>query len=335
MKITIFDVGHGHCTLIQTRDGKNILFDIGYHSETPFQPADYLKQIGVETIDQLFITNYDEDHIDGLPRLVELYGNTPVKVLSRNRSISPEALRQLKIEQSGSISASMHALLGIMEAYCIPSAGPHPAAANVSCSKFQNNYSAEFKTTNDLSLVTILRYGNFGILFGGDLEKRGWEELLKQEEFRRALAGVNIFVASHHGRENGYHEDVFRCCAPDIIVISDSEIIHGTQEHQLYRRHPKGVSVGGEIRHVLSTRNDGHVCIDVSIDGTFSIQTTASYKRLQSRIEQGTTGSLSQLGQAYAASATQGLGLLGALPQTKTPSQLSTEEVFNRLLGRK
>ena len=44
------------------------------------------------------------------------------------------------------------------------------------------------------------------------------------------LAGVNVFIASHHGRENEYCENAFEVCHPHVIVFSDSEIKHATQE---------------------------------------------------------------------------------------------------------
>lgn len=39
--------------------------------------------------------------------------------------------------------------------------------------------------------------------------------MLKNADFRQRLAEVNVFVASHHGRENGYCEEVFQYCKPE------------------------------------------------------------------------------------------------------------------------
>jgi hypothetical protein len=54
-----------------------------------------------------------------------------------------------------------------------------------------------------------------------DIEREGWLEMLKLPSFQQCLREVNVFVASHHGRENGYCEEVFQYCTPDIVVISD------------------------------------------------------------------------------------------------------------------
>jgi len=77
---------------------------------------------------------------------------------------------------------------------------------------------------------------------------------------------MNIFVASHHGRESGYCSEVFNFCRPDIILISDKSIVHETQNVN-YAKHANGLSWNGtnEKRYVLTTRNDGSITIDKNI----------------------------------------------------------------------
>ncbi|HEX7028614.1 MAG TPA: hypothetical protein VF268_15335, partial [Gammaproteobacteria bacterium] len=85
---------------------------------------------------------------------------------------------------------------------------------------------------------------------------------LENSVFCDHLRRVNIFVASHHGRVSGYCESVFDCCKPDIVIISDKEIIHETQK-QMYAKHAKGLlwNGGPEKRYVLTTRSDGMITI--------------------------------------------------------------------------
>lgn len=129
---------------------------------------------------------------------------------------------------------------------------------------FHNDYPT-FQDTNNLSLLSFVHYDGMGIVFPGDLEITGWKELLKNPEIRSHLNRVNIFVASHHGRESGYCEEVFNHCWPEIIVISDKEIVHETQKQQ-YAKHASGIPWNGgpERRYVLSTRSDGMITITKS-----------------------------------------------------------------------
>jgi len=123
--------------------------------------------------------------------------------------------------------------------------------------------------TNNLSVVSFLDYGPVHIVIPGDLEKPGWNELLKNPAFTNRLRSVNIFVASHHGRQNGYCEDVFTYCHPDIILISDKEMVHDTQDHE-YAKHAGGIlwnESNTDRRYVLTTRCDGHMCITTAARG--------------------------------------------------------------------
>lgn len=79
-------------------------------------------------------------------------------------------------------------------------------------------------------------------------------------------------MASHHGRETGYREEVFDYCSPDIIIISDKEIVHETQK-QNYTRHASGIlwNGGPERRYVLTTRSDGMITIEKSVGNGYYV----------------------------------------------------------------
>ena len=95
------------------------------------------------------------------------------------------------------------------------------------------------------------------------MEVDGWECLLKSDDFKSELNRVNIFVASHHGRENGYCKEIFDICKPDVIIFSDSEIKYAIQEMaSTYYNHAQGTEYGGKMRHILSTRKDGDIIFD-------------------------------------------------------------------------
>jgi len=103
---------------------------------------------------------------------------------------------------------------------------------------------------------------------GGDLERDGWAKLLERPQVRSLLGGVDVFVASHHGRENGYCPEVFDHCDPSLIVMSDGPVKHSTQEMaSTYARHASGsyFNSGGtsQWRKVVTTRKDGTIIWDL------------------------------------------------------------------------
>lgn len=269
--VSILDVGHGSCVSLLADDGKQWLFDCGHDGD--FRPSSLFKG---ETIHRLFFLNYDEDHISDLP---ELQRNCAIKTFAFNASITPHQLAGLKIQQSGELSAAMKELL-VMRGWLNDDhgagLGPIPPAADlqaegVGVTTFCNLYGSPdpargfFADTNNLSLVVFLHVHDLHMVLPGDLEKPGWEALLRNPYFRAELARVNVFVAGHHGRENGYCAEVFNYCSPEIVVMSDGEKKHSTQEMaSTYGRHASGLQINGRNRSVLTTRNDGTIWFKAS-----------------------------------------------------------------------
>lgn len=132
-----------------------------------------------------------------------------------------------------------------------------PEYPEIEWSTFWNTYGT-FTDTNNLSVVSFLHYKDFHVVIPGDLEWAGWKELLKRDAFRAELRRTSVFIAPHHGCENGYCREVFDFCSPAVVVFSDSSISYVTQEMtNTYASHATGVEFNGQRRFVLTTRNDG------------------------------------------------------------------------------
>lgn len=128
---------------------------------------------------------------------------------------------------------------------------------------YSNPYP-RFTDTNNLSLLTFLDVGSVTFAIPGDLEREGWLLLLQNPEVRDQLRRVNVFIASHHGRESGYCREVFNHCSPQFIVISDGAIEFDSQRMaSTYAQHASGGAFNNrgvsETRRVLSTRSDGNL----------------------------------------------------------------------------
>lgn len=95
MELKIFDVEHGACALLSSDDGKHMMIDCGHHAPNEWYPGTYLRQQGIGSLDMLAITNYDEDHVSGLPNLRE---QVNIGRLWRNMTVTPDILKDLKSE---------------------------------------------------------------------------------------------------------------------------------------------------------------------------------------------------------------------------------------------
>ena len=256
MRLIIHNVGHGACISL-THGDMAMLWDCG--REGDYRPSLFLPLMGVSKVDTLFITNYDEDHISDL---VSLYNWTKPHILWRNKSINAPRLQQLKMEANGEISPAMEGMLYMIGRYNTPASASSFEPLGVRTNVFYNHFSDFPKDTNNCSLVTFLSCNGTNFVFPGDLEYEGWEKLLLNPEFRDELKRVHYFVASHHGRKNGYCKKVFDYCEPLAVIFSDSNITYATQEMAgIYGQHcPRGVTFRHQHRNVLSTRKDGDIC---------------------------------------------------------------------------
>jgi hypothetical protein len=155
--------------------------------------------------------------------------------------------------------------------------GNVPELRELRAEAWWNRYGLDFNDTNNLSLVTFVRYAGFAMLFTGDLEKEGWRALLRFPAFREALASVSVLVASHHGRENGCCDEAFLFMKPEIVIFSDDGIQYGSQNTLgWYRSRVRGIpdlesSFLQGKRHVLTTRRDGSMQIDVAANGRYLV----------------------------------------------------------------
>jgi beta-lactamase superfamily II metal-dependent hydrolase len=271
MILEIFDVEHGACALITTSNGRRTMIDCGHNATTGWRPGTALARAGIRHLDQLCITNYDEDHVSGYPNLIE---NVTIDVLVRNGSVLPGTIRHLKSKDG--MGNGIEALIRSIEGTFTGSAPAVEDYGDTSFTFHRNSYGAPFGfiDENNLSLVVFVSCGGHKIIFPGDMEKAGWRRLLLDPGFRQELSGVTLFVASHHGRENGYCEEVMRLC-PEVraVVVSDQKNTFQSQEtNALYRRHATGVNFpDGSVRHVFTTRRDSSMRFHVPVSGAATV----------------------------------------------------------------
>jgi beta-lactamase superfamily II metal-dependent hydrolase len=264
MRIHIFDVEHGECSAIETPSEDLILIGLGRNSSTGWRPSAWVQQRN-QRPSCVVLSNLDRDHVSDVESF-ELHLR-PDSIKS-NHYLHPVWVRNLKIAECGEVDAAVEAALNWMAN--VYTGGSVTPAYGMELNYFYNS-PAQFQDTNNLSVVTFVRYTSCGLLFPGDLETAGWKELLKNQTFVGCLARTNILVASHHGRQTGYCEDIFQFCKPDAVIISDKPVVHGTQEHDLYSRHCGGLNFSGTIRKVLTTRNDGKITIDIPVFGSYTV----------------------------------------------------------------
>lgn len=280
MRIDIFDVGHGGCNVVTCPNGARIMVDCGFRLNPPWFPS---VTFGGQKIDLLYLSNLDEDHLRDLPHV---WQRVTLGSIFSNPTVSAAALAAMKREH-GMARGLRHAH-AILHCYGAGMIGRPPERGAVQAWTYWNLYGWDFTETNNLSLAIFVRYGAFTMLFAGDLETAGWRALLRRPNFIADLASVKVFIASHHGRENGCCNEVFQACRPEVFIVSDAEHQYHSQDTtDWYRQRANGIPdvgmapdpiFGYPQRYVLTTRCDGTLSIQVAPDGRFLI--TPQYRPL-------------------------------------------------------
>jgi len=279
LDIVIFDVELGQCVFFYPRGEKaeyGLMVDCG---NTPnFEPIDKIiewnwlpkKTNGNPSkpiLKNLTLTNFDQDHFSGLPYLID---KVEIETTRFPKNISSAELKGLKDEITKPIEEVIKIIDNLGNSVTLE-APYNKHSFHLQQSDFPN----EDIDTNKLSQIVFVAYNGTCICMPGDLTSDAWCKILKKAKVLELLKQTQIFVASHHGREDGYNENIFKHCRPEVIILSDKDIIHKTQEGQTktYAGEVKGNGIilndkTDQPRKVLTTRSDKHIWIRIEDNGT-------------------------------------------------------------------
>jgi competence protein ComEC len=245
LEAVFWDVQHGSAAYISTPIGKHIAIDLGTgsykNSDLTFSPLLHLKnKYNIHKLDSVIMTHPHRDHLIDITNFFEL---TPFCI------DKPSHLTNQEIT-----SANPAGNTDILEEYFrIGYMYNHPTPDNINPLKDFNNGGVDVKifypnkcsltNLNNHSLVIVLSYANSKLLIPGDNEEPSWNELLENNEFVSAIRGVDVLVASHHGRKAGFSSALFEQMGmPYLTIISDGPEGE-TSATDLYSARSKGLTV--------------------------------------------------------------------------------------------
>ncbi|SMF88114.1 DNA internalization-related competence protein ComEC/Rec2 [Paenibacillus uliginis N3/975] len=201
LRVYYLDVGQGDSTLIQTPKGQHILIDGGDNHKGD-EVVDYLKQLGVKSLDAIIATHPDADHIGGLDTVIDAI---PVKSVYAPR-----------------VSHTTNTYKDFLLA--VKNSGLKIKTAKVGLTLPLDGITAEFvapvaeygKDLNAWSAVLRVQYGNTSFLFTGDAEARSEKDMLKSPK----LLKVDVLKVGHHGSDTSTSQDFLNAVRPTYAVIS-------------------------------------------------------------------------------------------------------------------
>ncbi len=213
LEITVLDVGQGDAIVIILPNGKNILIDGGGLPGPPDRTFDvgekivvpFLRSKGINTIDLLINTHGHYDHVAGLLAVIR---NFPV----RQALISPVPANTKTYEEFLDLLLSNN--IPTLEGRWGQSIELDPRV-NIQVIHPHNPILGTSSDLNENSIVLHLVYGDFSMLFSGDIEQQAMSQLVEQN----IEIASTVYKVAHHGSKTGHHEQFLRKVDPLIAVI--------------------------------------------------------------------------------------------------------------------
>ena len=230
VEINMLDVGQGDCVVIRNSNGNVYISDCGSSSVSKvgkYRLLPFLKYKGYGKIKGIFISHMDEDHMNGILELMEM---APTEHLQIEYLFLPESvllieedqedLKELSTLASGNgtkiiyLSQGEEIQDGELRFSCV-----YPASQEVDYSDFKK------EDRNNSSLVLLMQYQEFEMLFTGDVEMAGEHEIVNyvQELTDQSLFQddrIDVLKVAHHGSSGSSCEEFLEAIRPKISLIS-------------------------------------------------------------------------------------------------------------------
>ncbi len=244
MKIHFLDVGQADCILLMSED-EVMLVDTGdLDDDYTNKIINYLKDLGIDTINYLILTHPDSDHIGGAPEII-----TEFKV---EKCIMPDFVKTTKIFES-----TLDALEAKEVEVLLPTPNDTFKVGEASCKVLAP--LDDYKDCNDESVVIRVDFGSRSVLLTGDAEKESEADIVST--YSASDLKVDVLKSGHHGSRTSSSVELLGMADPDYAVISCGEgNSYGHPHEEVIERY--------EERGITVYRTDKSGTIVLTTDGT-------------------------------------------------------------------
>jgi competence protein ComEC len=233
LHVVFCDVGQGDAILI-TKGTTQVLVDGGPNQKVLNCLSNNIP-FWDKTIEMIILTHPDNDHLGGLPDVIERYNVTQLlshglikdsaifwtfrdKVLEKNIPVySPKAGDKIQI---GGIALEVLSPKEKM--------GDELVWKKETDSQVLGAYTYSIEP-NEASIVTLLSYGNFDVLLPGDISSQTEEAIESDKD-------VEVLKVAHHGSKYSSSEEFLERINPDLAVISVGKNSYGHPTKEVLER---------------------------------------------------------------------------------------------------
>ena len=251
MSVHFVDVGQGDCTIIQSKDGV-ILIDSG-EADKSQTVINYLRNLGVETLDYCIVTHPHTDHIGSMAAVISEF--------RAEKLIMPE-LSEINIPTTRTFEDFLLCAEENADEVIAAEAGYTYSMGEVDISIL--GPCSQNEDLNNMSVVAKVEYGDAAFLITGDCSFAEEDDIM--DNYYNELS-CDVLKVAHHGSAGSTSVDWLEAVEPEISVISVGE----------------GNSYGHPKQKVLDNLEDfGSACYRTDIMGTIVFETDGKSIALKS-----------------------------------------------------
>jgi competence protein ComEC len=252
LDVIFFDVGQGDAVLLKTPRDRHMLVDTGSRSPSSaaveFAVLPFLERWGIQTLDLVAVTHSDEDHLGGLPTLLN---EVSVRRVVRNgkpadTELYAEALQQLRRRSVPREAVHRGDTIRTGSSLRVNVLGPPPRR--------------KFDDENNMSLVLKVGYGAVDVLLPGDVEAAAERNLVRT--YRGQLESHVVKIPHHGSATSSTSEFVRAASAPGktyaVVSVGQNDQYDMPSETVLRRWRQSGANVHSTARGgAVWIRTDG------------------------------------------------------------------------------
>ena len=283
LEMTVIDIGQGDCIFLQFPDGQTMIMDAGseFGSTNEYdQLTAHLTLRGIDSLDYVFITHSDYDHIRYMQDIFEDYEVKNIYMPRVADDMSATWTKTVAAIEKETWTNESGETVDSEIYYTVGDFVIQGEDWTMNCHSYlEDDYpsvkeSSSAEVKNAVSPVCFLEYADRTIVLTGDSNERNEEYLLERGVLDK---DADVLKVGHHGSRTSSLQEFLNAVDCEYAVISygeDNDYGHPTPELMSRLEDYTDVRPDNDYngyKYVYETPKDGNVSVFVDGNGTLRI----------------------------------------------------------------
>ena len=283
LEMTVIDIGQGDCIFLQFPDGQTMIMDAGseFGSTNEYdQLTAHLTLRGIDSLDYVFITHSDYDHIRYMQDIFEDYEVKNIYMPRVADDMSATWTKTVAAIEKETWTNESGETVDSEIYYTVGDFVIQGEDWTMNCHSYlEDDYpsvkeSSSAEVKNAVSPVCFLEYADRTIVLTGDSNERNEEYLLERGVLDK---DADVLKVGHHGSRTSTIQEFLNAVDCEYAIVSygeDNEYGHPTPELMSRLEDYTDVRPDNDYngyKYVYETPKDGNVSVYVDGNGTLRI----------------------------------------------------------------